>query len=82
MPRGYIAMVDVGIGAPQPGAIHCVAVDGALVFGVLTELANGFELAPLSWDPTARLVIVDYGQSRVDRLGTVVRATMPDWYEI
>lgn len=82
VPRGYIAMVDVGIEHPKAGAIHCVAVDDALVFGVLSELSNGFELAPLSYDPTARPIVVDYSVSHVDKLGVVIRATMPDWYEL
>lgn len=82
VPCGYIAMVDVGIEKPKAGAIHCVAVDGALVFGILHELFNGFELAPLSYDPTARPVVVDYAVSKVDKLGIVIRATMPDWYEL
>lgn len=82
VPRGYIAMVDVGIDSPKQGAIHCVSVDGELVFGVLTELTNGFELAPTSWDPTARPVVVDNDNPSVEVIGVVVRATMPDWYEL
>lgn len=82
VPRGYIAMVDVGIDRPKRGAIHCVSVDGELVFGVINELTDGFELSPTSWDPTARPVVVDNGNPSVEIIGIVVRATMPDWYEL
>lgn len=81
VPRGYIAMVDLSA-CHHPGSIHCVSIDGELVFGVLTELTDGFELDPVSWDPTARPVVVDNRKSLVERLGVVVRATMPDWYEL
>ena len=81
VPRGYIAMVDLRA-CQRPGSIYCVSIDGELVFGVLTELTDGFELDPVSWDPTARPVVVDNHKSLVEQLGVVVRATMPDWYEL
>lgn len=82
IPRGYIAMVDIGAGDPEPGRMHCVLVDGDMVFGRVQPLTNGFEVLPDSYDPTARPVVVDTSAQQVDKIGVVVRATMPDWYEI
>lgn len=82
IPRGYIAMVDTDIDDPEPGRMHCVLVDGEMVFGRVQPLTNGFEVLPDSYDPTARPVVVDTSSQGVERIGIVVRATMPDWYEI
>lgn len=82
IPRGYIAMVDTDIDAPEPGLMHCVLVDGEIVFGRVQPLTNGFEVLPDSYDPTARPVVVDTSSQTVERIGVVIRATMPDWYEI
>lgn len=62
--------------------MHCVVFDGEIAFGRVSPLSNGFELLPDSYDPTIKPLVVDYDVTEVKRMGIVVRATMPDWYEV
>jgi repressor LexA len=82
IPRGYIAMVDLDDVDEKPGKIHCAYVDGSMVFGRYSVLTGGFELLPESYDVTARPVIVDHSVNDARIIGVVVRATMPDWFEV
>lgn len=82
IPRGYYAMVDTSDREPADGRMYCVCMNGALVFGYVSILTNGFELVPSSYDPTAMPVVVDYDRTDADVVGRVIRAAMPEGYEL
>ncbi len=82
LPDGCYALVDPRRDVVHDGMPHAVCVNGydATVKRV-RRLANGFELAPDSMDPTYKPKIYDYGEAGTEEItiiGEVVWYCVPD----
>lgn len=84
LPNGCYALVDPDDKEPVDNRAYAVCVNGydATVKRV-RRLANGFELAPDSTDPTYRPMVYDYGVEGTDEITVIGRVfwyTLPfDW---
>lgn len=84
LPNGCFALVDPCDEVVRDGAAYAVCVNGYdATIKRVRRLANGFELAPDSVDPTFRPTVYDYGEPGTDRvtvIGRVVYYVLPvDW---
>ena len=84
LPNGCFALVDPCDGVERDGAAYAVCVNGYdATIKRVRRLANGFELAPDSIDPTFKPKVYDYGVDGTDKVtvvGRVVYYVLPvDW---
>ncbi len=84
LPNGCFALVDPCDGVERDGAAYAVCVNGYdATIKRVRRLANGFELAPDSVDPTFKPKVYDYGVDGTDKvtvIGRVVYYVLPvDW---
>lgn len=84
LPNGCFALVDPCDEVERDGAAYAVCVNGYdATIKRVRRLANGFELAPDSIDPTFKPKVYDYGVDGTDKvtvIGRVVYYVLPvDW---
>ena len=84
LPNGCFALVDPCDEVERDGAAYALCVNGYdATIKRVRRLANGFELAPDSIDPTFKPKVYDYGVDGTDKvtvIGRVVYYVLPvDW---
>lgn len=86
LPNGSYAFVDPDQKEPFDNGAYAVCVNGYdATIKRVRKLANGFELAPDSTDPTYRAMVYDYGVDGTDQIsiiGKIVWYCIPFDFEI
>ena len=78
LPNGCYALIDPAKTVERDGKPYAVCVNGYdATIKRVKRLANGYELAPDSYDPTYRAQVYDYGIEGTDKITVIGRVV---WY--
>ena len=78
LPNGCYALIDPAKTVERDGKLYAVCVNGYdATIKRVRKLANGYELAPDSNDPTYRAQVYDYGIEGTDEITVIGRVV---WY--